>query len=209
MTPAWCASAASIRPAPADFSAAPTPPAASPTSSIPGTGPSSSGYARCLLRERPQAARLLLQLGCRPSLRPEPQGRRNLHPVLSAARHDDRTTGWGARRSRRPIRRRPSRSTLTNRFGIRGNGVWSFSPTLSPDGWARAAYSSKDIEAGPDGLKPVAPGALAEVVYKVQAANAITSQTIHAQFIADRRGGHGDHLGEPQSRHHLDDGCGD
>ena len=41
----------------------------------------------------------------------------------------------------------------------------------------------KDIEAGPDGLKPVAPGALAEVVYKVQAANAIASQTIHTQFI--------------------------
>jgi hypothetical protein len=69
-----------------------------------------------------------------------------------------------------------------DRFGIRGNGSWSFSPSLSAAGWAGAAYSSKDIEAGSGGLKPAFAGAASEVVYKVQAANAITSQRIHAQF---------------------------
>jgi hypothetical protein len=71
----------------------------------------------------------------------------------------------------------------TNRFGIRGNGVWSFAPSLSADGWASAAYSSKGIEAAGGGLRPAVSSASSEVVYKVQAANAITSQTIHARFL--------------------------
>ena len=71
----------------------------------------------------------------------------------------------------------------TNQFGLRGNGQWSFSPTLTSDGWARAAYRSTNIVADAGGgLRPDVPGQLSEVVYKVQAANVIASQLIQAQF---------------------------
>ena len=40
----------------------------------------------------------------------------------------------------------------------------------------------------------------AEIVYKVQAANAITSQKIQAQFSRTAAGGHRDHRREPQPR---------
>ena len=70
----------------------------------------------------------------------------------------------------------------TNRFGLRGNGVWSFAPDLTAAGWASAAYSSKNIAAASGGLRPAATGASSEVIYKVQAANAIASQVIHARF---------------------------
>jgi hypothetical protein len=69
-----------------------------------------------------------------------------------------------------------------NRFGIRGNGTWSFAPKLTTDAWARSVYSATNINAVAGGLKPSAAGTTSEVVYKVQAANAITSQKIQAQF---------------------------
>src|SRR5262249_52812430 len=69
----------------------------------------------------------------------------------------------------------------SNAFGLRGNGSWSFTPPLSADAWTRAVYSSANIAAAGAGLQPAA-GQLAEVVYKVQAANAIASQEIDAQF---------------------------
>jgi hypothetical protein len=70
-----------------------------------------------------------------------------------------------------------------NKFGIRGNGKWSFVPKLSADAWARAVYSSSNIAPAPlTGLMPAVPGQIAEVVYKVQAANAIASQKVQAQF---------------------------
>ncbi len=70
-----------------------------------------------------------------------------------------------------------------NKFTLRGNGRWSFSPKLTPDAWSRAVYRSANVipaEAG--GLRPDAAGTPSEVVYKVQAANAITSQHIRAEF---------------------------
>ena len=49
--------------------------------------------------------------------------------------------------------------------------------------WARAAYRSiRTSRRRRGGLQPGRPGATAEVVYKVQAANAIASQNIQAQF---------------------------
>jgi hypothetical protein len=69
-----------------------------------------------------------------------------------------------------------------NRFGIRGNGSWSFTPKMTAAAWAGSAYGAKNITAVTAGLRPSAPGTTAEVVYKVQAANAITSQKIQAQF---------------------------
>jgi hypothetical protein len=70
-----------------------------------------------------------------------------------------------------------------HRFGLRGNGRWTFTPALTPSDWARAAYRYTNITADPaGGLRPGAAAQPSEVVYKVQAANAITSQSIQAQF---------------------------
>ncbi len=70
----------------------------------------------------------------------------------------------------------------SDRFGMRGNGRWSLSPSLSPDAWSRAVYRATNIAAAADGLRPAAADQPSEVVYKVQAANAVTSQNIHARF---------------------------
>jgi len=70
----------------------------------------------------------------------------------------------------------------TDRFGLRGNGRWTFTPKLTADGWAAAAYRSANIVAAGGGLQPAVAGAVAEVIYKVQAANAITSQQVRAEF---------------------------
>ena len=69
-----------------------------------------------------------------------------------------------------------------NRFGIRGNGLWTFSPSLAAADWNSAAYRSTNIASAGGALQPAVVGRVAEVVYKVQAANAITSQTIQARF---------------------------
>ncbi|MEP6592122.1 MAG: YncE family protein, partial [Acidobacteriota bacterium] len=69
-----------------------------------------------------------------------------------------------------------------NRFGLRGNGRWSFSPALTADGWSRAAYRWSNIEPADGGLRPSAPATPSDLVYKVQAGNAIASQHIQAQF---------------------------
>ena len=70
-----------------------------------------------------------------------------------------------------------------NRFGVRGNGRWTFTPKLTPDAWMRAAYRSSNIVSdGAGGLRADIAGQTSEVVYKIQAANAITSQSIDAQF---------------------------
>jgi len=69
-----------------------------------------------------------------------------------------------------------------DRFGIRGNGAWSFTPKLTAAGWADAAYRWSNVAAGGSGLQPLVAGTAAEVVYKVQAANVITSQSIRAEF---------------------------
>jgi YVTN family beta-propeller protein len=70
----------------------------------------------------------------------------------------------------------------SNKFGLRGNGRWTFSPSLAQDSWARAAYQATNINAVAEGLAPVIAGQTAEVIYKVQSGNAITSQAIQAQF---------------------------
>src|SRR5207249_4501809 len=69
-----------------------------------------------------------------------------------------------------------------NRFGLRGNGAWSFTPKLTSDAWIRSVYSAKNIVAVAAGLQPGAAGTASEVIYKVEAANAMTSQKIQAQF---------------------------
>jgi Bacterial Ig domain len=69
-----------------------------------------------------------------------------------------------------------------NRFGIRGNGLWTFSPSFAAADWKSAAYRSANITSSGGALQPAVVGKVADVVYKVQAANAITSQSIQARF---------------------------
>jgi len=72
----------------------------------------------------------------------------------------------------------------SNRFGLRGNGKWSFVPDLTSSGWSNAVYQSTGImPASTGGLTSSVPGTTAELVYKVQAGNAITSQHVQAQFL--------------------------
>jgi len=71
-----------------------------------------------------------------------------------------------------------------NRFGIRGNGVWTFRPSLTAQDYRRVIHSAVGITAAkPAGLQPQKAGTPGEVVFKVQAANVITSQVIKATFL--------------------------
>ncbi|MCY3019430.1 MAG: discoidin domain-containing protein [Planctomycetota bacterium] len=70
-----------------------------------------------------------------------------------------------------------------NKFGIRGNGRWTFKPPLTSD-YPKNAYSHKNIAvAAPVGLQGAKAGDAAEIVFSVQSANVTTSQTISAVFL--------------------------
>jgi len=69
-----------------------------------------------------------------------------------------------------------------NKFGLRGNGSWVFSPPLTTNAWSAAAYRSDNIVLAAGGLEPADPAQMAEIVYKVQAADVIASQSVQAQF---------------------------
>jgi hypothetical protein len=72
----------------------------------------------------------------------------------------------------------------TGKYGLRGNGVWTFAPSLTAAEWRKAVHSADGIAAhAPAGLRPQDAGKPACVVFKVQAANVITSQAIKAAFL--------------------------
>ena len=74
-----------------------------------------------------------------------------------------------------------------SRYGLRGNGRWTFQPSLAAADWKRAIASAANMAAEPaGGLHPEKAGAPARVIFKVQAANVITSQVIKAAIV--RRG---------------------
>src|SRR4051812_6417822 len=68
-----------------------------------------------------------------------------------------------------------------NRFAVRGNGQWTFNPSLAAD-WQNQVYSAANITHDGSGLTVADTTQPAEVIYKVQAANAITSQALLLQF---------------------------
>jgi hypothetical protein len=69
------------------------------------------------------------------------------------------------------------------RYRIRGNGLWRFTPALTPDGFLAVAHSSTNISViAPAGLQPTAAATPAEAIFKVQSANVTTGQTITASF---------------------------
>ena len=72
----------------------------------------------------------------------------------------------------------------TSRYGLRGNGVWTFEPALTAAGLPDAAHSMTNIAPLPaGGLAPAKAGEPAQVIFKVQAANVVTSQVICATLL--------------------------
>ncbi|MGB2821370.1 MAG: hypothetical protein WBF17_10340, partial [Phycisphaerae bacterium] len=70
-----------------------------------------------------------------------------------------------------------------SKYGLRGNGVRAFTPPLTAGDWKKAAHSAENIApAEGGGLRPDRPGQAGQVIYKVQAANVITSMSIRAAF---------------------------
>ncbi len=77
---------------------------------------------------------------------------------------------------------------VNTRYHLRGNGLWHFMAELSPSAYRRAIHSAQNISAvSPAGLQPATAGAPAEVIFKVQGANVITSQNIRAAFLRKSR----------------------
>src|SRR6266850_6997992 len=74
-----------------------------------------------------------------------------------------------------------------DRYHLRGNGVWRFKPELRTADYTKAIYSGRNLTAGPDGLRPEKPSEPAEVIFKIQGANVITSQKIEARFSRKSR----------------------
>ncbi|MBE3098471.1 MAG: hypothetical protein IMZ44_15260 [Planctomycetes bacterium] len=73
---------------------------------------------------------------------------------------------------------------MGGRYGLRGNGVWTFAPSLAAADWQKAAHGASHIvPAEPTGLRGDAAGARGDVIFRVNAANVITSQTLTATFI--------------------------
>ncbi len=69
-------------------------------------------------------------------------------------------------------------------YGLRGNGVWTFTADLREGAWQKVAHSAANVAAAaPAGLRPEKAGEPARVVFKVQGANVITSQTLRASFL--------------------------
>ena len=68
------------------------------------------------------------------------------------------------------------------RYHIRGNGEWIFKPSLAADDYRKQIHSAVNILPGPAGLQSAQAGQAAEVIFKVQGANVLTSQSIKAAF---------------------------
>jgi hypothetical protein len=70
------------------------------------------------------------------------------------------------------------------RYRIRGNGLRTFTPSLTPDRLAANIATMTGLKAiAPAGLEPAAAGQAGEVVFKLEGANVITSTRIKADFL--------------------------
>jgi hypothetical protein len=69
------------------------------------------------------------------------------------------------------------------RYHLRGNGIRTFAPPLTADGLAASAVSAAGASAvAPAGIQPAKAGEPADVVFKVEGSNVITSLTIKGTF---------------------------
>ena len=70
------------------------------------------------------------------------------------------------------------------RYHIRGNGVWLFTPELTPAGLKTSASASSHLTAlAGGGVLPAQAGRSGEVVFKIDGANVITSLKIHGRLL--------------------------
>ena len=72
---------------------------------------------------------------------------------------------------------------LNKRYRIRGNGVWTFRPTLNSDGLKSIHSVSGCVGAKPFGVMPQEAGKTGEIIFKIQGANVMTSMSIRALFV--------------------------
>ena len=69
------------------------------------------------------------------------------------------------------------------RYRIRGNGIRVYEPSLASADLANSAYSMTGlVPASPYGVMPAKAGAPAEIVFRVEGANVITSMSVKADF---------------------------
>ncbi|KPJ55618.1 MAG: hypothetical protein AMS16_03960 [Planctomycetes bacterium DG_58] len=72
---------------------------------------------------------------------------------------------------------------------IRGNGEWTWTPELTAANYRKTIVSEKNVTSLADGgLRPTPPAEPAEVVFKVQGANVITSQLIKLGLLRKTEG---------------------
>ena len=76
-----------------------------------------------------------------------------------------------------------------DRYHLRGNGLWNFHPDLTNPKGAEDLYSFRNVAFGENGAQPLKATEPVELIFKVEAANVITSQHLRAKFNADQGGG--------------------
>lgn len=73
--------------------------------------------------------------------------------------------------------------SVNPRYHIRGNGMWTFEPLLRPGSVEEGVYMMTGCTIMSDGgIRPAQAGTSAEVIFRIQGANVITSMIIDAAF---------------------------
>jgi hypothetical protein len=71
--------------------------------------------------------------------------------------------------------------SVNTRYRIRGNGVWTYEPSLSESVLPESVYQMTECKAiAPYGIIPSSPEQPGEIVFKIQGANVISSMSIQA-----------------------------
>lgn len=74
--------------------------------------------------------------------------------------------------------------SVNPRYRIRGNGLWKFTPRLSPENLSRLAHSWQNIVVDERGnIRPALPAVPGEIVFKFTTANIATSQLVTARVF--------------------------
>ena len=70
------------------------------------------------------------------------------------------------------------------RYRIRGNGLWSYKPALTPDGLKISAHSLSNVHAlTQGGISPTGAGKPGDIIFKINGANVITALRIRARLL--------------------------
>ena len=69
------------------------------------------------------------------------------------------------------------------RYRIRGNGIWTYRPELNTDGLKSIHGVTGCVVAKPFGVMPQEAGKRGDIIFKIQAANVITSMSVRAVLL--------------------------